>query len=53
MDIDMIDDPDPSDPTDPLRFPADADGDEAPENGRFTVRSEWSMVRVPKKRWFR
>ena len=56
----------PIDPTDPtgldplLRNAAGPDGDADGANPaigqdpeRFSVRSEWSMVRVSKKRWFR
>lgn len=46
---------DPADPTDLLRASPADDADEADAKqaaDRFTVHSEWSMVRVSKKRWF-
>lgn len=49
---------DPNDPADldPLLRNAPGPDDEPPaadqDSERFTVRSEWSMVRVSRKRWF-
>jgi hypothetical protein len=49
-----MDPKDPTDPADLLRSPTDGldDAQPAPDPERFTVHTEWTMVRVSKKRWF-